>query len=121
MSLGKVGMCRVRPAGWGSLVGRDSWQVSRITEILTTVGVRLYCQEWVSDLTKEQEVEIGKEKTSQVIVRESSQKGFMKENGLGQVYLQERRITQKELSESETKPRAGCRQSLMTCWSKRRN
>ena len=45
---------------------------------------------------KSKKVKIGEEKTSQMIVKEKlSERAVMKENGLGQVYLQERRITPK--------------------------
>ena len=43
---------------------------------------------------KSKKVEIGEEKMSQMIIKEKlSERAVMKENGLGQVYLQERRIT----------------------------
>ena len=45
---------------------------------------------------KSKKVEISKEKMSQMIVKEKlSERAVMKENGLGQVYLQERRMTPK--------------------------
>ena len=51
---------------------------------------------------KSKKVKIGKEKTSQVIIKgKLSERAVVKENELRQVYLQGRRITPKELSESD--------------------
>jgi len=43
----------------------------------------VFCQEWVFDLTKGKEVEIGNEKMSQMIIKEKLlERVVMKENGL---------------------------------------
>jgi len=56
---------------------------------------------------KSKKVKIGKEKTSRMIVKEKlSERAVVKENGLRRVYLQERRITQRNLVRVTTKSKS---------------
>jgi len=72
-------------------------KVPRITEIFDDSGssIILSIMGFLTRL-KIMEVNISEEKMEQMIIKEKlSKRAVVKENGLGQVYLQERRVTPK--------------------------